>query len=83
MSDGPIVSSAGLNFLAHDTVALPRGALVLWMVSAIEHLEHAVNAVAASDSKTLQREFEAFSFDAKAAADTLEAAIVQMHQETP
>lgn len=83
MSDGPIVSSAGLNFLDEDTVALPRGSLVLWMVSAIEHLEHAVNAVAAGDTTTLRREFEAFSFDAKAAADTMEAAIVQMHQEAP
>ena len=54
-SDGQIVASAGISILAEDTVALPRGALVLWMVSAIEHLEHAVNAVAASDATTLRR----------------------------
>jgi hypothetical protein len=82
-TDGPVVARAGLHLLAEDTVALPRGSLVLWMVSAIGHLEQAVNAVAANDIAGLRREFEAFASDAKAAGGTLQAAIVQMLSEAP
>jgi len=67
--------------LANTSVATPRGSLVFWMLTAEEHLQMAVAAVAANNIDGLRRAFVAFSLNSKAAADTLEAAIKQMRME--
>lgn len=79
--DGPIVARAGLELVEGDNIAAPRGALVAWMMTANDHLERAVNAVAANDIAGLRREFHSFVLNAKAAADTLEDAVAQMLRE--
>jgi len=80
-ADGPVVDRVGMDLVKGDNIAAPRGAMVAWMMAAIDHLEGAINSVAANDVQNLRREFQAFALHARAAADTLEDAVRQIRSE--